>query len=684
MDDLDNEAQGHLRALTGAPSSVFRQDQLEVIRKLVSGRERVLLVQRTGWGKSAVYFIATKMLRERGLGPTLLVSPLLALMRNQIAAANRMGLHAVSINSSNSGEWDDVMEQLQVGAVDLLLISPERLANAKFRRDTLPTVGATSGLLVVDEAHCISDWGHDFRPDYQRIVRVLDLLPRGAPVLCCTATANDRVIDDITGQLGSELRPVRGPLGRDGLSLRVLSLPARAQRLAWLSEALPQISGAGIIYCLTVDDTKRVAEWLQRSGIDAVAYSGGTDTELRERIEQQLLDNELKVVVATSALGMGFDKSDLAFVIHFQSPGSPIAYYQQVGRAGRGLAHSHGILLCGSEDEDINNYFINTAFPSPDNAERLVGLVADSPEPLSRHALMESVNIRAKAMDLLLKALEIDGAIERQGSAWIRTLRPWQFDHQRVSTVTAVRRDEHRQMADYRDVTVCRMQTLRSYLDDHSTTSCGICDLCSSDGLSVELRPELVQEAADFLRRSPLSIKARAQLPDRSRIDPSQRCEQGRSLTAWRDGGWGELVNAGKSKTGAFDEALVQASVDLYHEWTPTPAPQWVTYVPSTRHPELVPDFARRLAAALGLECLDSISTTRVSQRQRLMQNSVQQHRNVAGSFAVTGPLRSRPVLLVDDIVHSRWTLTEVSRVLRSAGVSAVHPFVLTDAAGRS
>ena len=327
--ELENEALGLLRRLTGDPAARFRADQLEAILALAGDRGRVLLVQRTGWGKSAVYFIATRLLRDRGLGPTLLVSPLLALMRNQIEAAERLGARALTINSSNREEWDEAEEQIAADEVDVLLISPERLANQQFRDEVLPIVGRRSGLLVIDEAHCISDWGHDFRPDYRRLVRVLDLLPAGVPVLCCTATANDRVVADVTAQLGADFAPVRGPLARRGLRLHALDKPSQAERLVWLASVIKELPGTGIVYCLTVADTERVADWLRSQGIEALAYSGESDNDHRRAVEQDLLDNNVKAVVATSALGMGFDKADLAFVIHYQSPGSPVAYYQQ-------------------------------------------------------------------------------------------------------------------------------------------------------------------------------------------------------------------------------------------------------------------------------------------------------------------------------------------------------------------
>jgi ATP-dependent DNA helicase RecQ len=692
QEDLEQEALGLLRRLTGDPSSDFRDDQLEVIRRLVGQRQRVLLVQRTGWGKSAVYFIATRMLRDRGGGPTLLVSPLLALMRNQIEAAERMGVRAATINSANRDQWDEIAARLDEGTVDILLISPERLANPKFRADVLPEVGRRSGLLVIDEAHCISDWGHDFRPDYRRLIRVLDLLPTGVPVLCCTATANDRVVADVTAQLGADVAfaPVRGPLAREGLRLHVLDLPNQAHRLVWLSETIPRLAGTGIVYCLTIRDTERVAEWLRSRGINAVAYSSATDDNLRPGIEQALLANQVKVVVATSALGMGFDKPDLAFVIHYQSPGSPIAYYQQVGRAGRALPESLGVLLRGVEDRDIQDYFIRAAFPPADLARRVVELLEARAEPVRVGELLDEVNVRPSQLELLLKTLEVDGAIERDGSRWLRTLRPWTFDQARVESVTALRRSEQAQMDDYAGAAAgggCRMTALRGYLDDVSGGPCGVCDVCTGVSLGVDLPPAAVDDAVRHLRSSDLVIESRKQLPDRSRIPLDRRTGVGRVLSVWGDGGWGGLVREGREETGRFDDRLVTAAADLVRRrWGPDPFPTWVTSVPSSRHPELVPDFARRLAAALGLPGHDVLVRVRDTEPQQSLHNSVQQYANVRGTFEVAAgaDVPGGPVLLVDDVVDSRWTITAVAWKLLAAGSGPVHPLALADRAGTS
>ena len=682
---IEQDALLLLRKLTGEPGAEFRPHQLEAIAALVRDRKRVLLVQRTGWGKSAVYFIATRLLRDQGGGPTLLVSPLLALMRNQIEAAERMGVRAVTINSANRDDWDKVEQGIEAGQVDLLLISPERLANPKFRSEVLPAVGRRSGLLVVDEAHCISDWGHDFRPDYRRIVRVLDLLPRGVPVLCCTATANDRVVEDVKEQLGSGLVPFRGPLGREGLRLHALSIPSQRNRMAWLAEFIPRLEGTGVIYCLTIRDTIHLASWLQSRGIDAVAYSGSTDKDSRLEIEQDLLSNQRKVVVATSALGMGFDKPDLAFVIHYQAPGSPIAYYQQVGRAGRKLDSSWGVLLSGSEDRDIQNYFIDGAFAPVDVVTAVVKILEVRAAPMSLAELLREVNVRWGQLNQLMKILEVEGAVEREGSRWRRTLRPWSYDRDRVQAVTTLRRLEQRQMLDYVSTDQCRMTLLRRYLDDDAEGPCGICDVCTGDRILIDPDPQETQRAAGHIVASEHSIQPRKTLPGSGRIAPDRVMQVGRSLSVWGDGGWSDLVRRGKQVDRRFDDRLVTASAQLIRQvrWSEGP-PEWVSFVPSLRNPDLVQDFAVRLAESLDLAGKDVVVKVRETELQNTMQNSEQQYANVRGAFRVRSHLPSGPVLLVDDVVDSRWTMTAIGWLLREAGSGPVYPFALADTAGRS
>lgn len=683
-EDFETEALSCLRQLTANQSSFFRPGQLEAIQELVEAQNRVLLVQRTGWGKSAVYFIATRLLRDQGAGPTLLVSPLLALMRNQIEAAERMGVRAATINSSNQEEWETVFADLEADEIDVLLISPERLANREFRAERLPVATRRGGLLVIDEVHCISDWGHDFRPDYRRIKGVLDLLPRGIPILGCTATANDRVVADVAEQLGADLLPIRGPLGREGLSLSVYQYAPQQKRLAWLAAMIPRLPGTGIVYCLTVSDTDQVAAWLVSQGINAVAYSGEADDDRRLQVEKQLLGNQVKVVVATSALGMGFDKSDLSFVIHYQSPGSPIAYYQQVGRAGRALPESQGILLQGYEDADIQNHFIDSAFPTAAQTARILAVLEKIAGPMRLSDLERAVNIRSQRLQQLLKILEVEGAVERINAGWQRTLLPWTHDQERVEAVASQRRAEQTQMRDYANTNGCRMGLLRALLDDPQPEPCGLCDNCRSADTDLGLDARSVQAAVDFLRGTELAIEPRKQIPSEGRISEDRRCEPGRVLALWGDGGWGALVQQGKAQ-GKFDDELVEAGVDLIqNRWRPDPVPTWVTFVPSLSRPTLVQDFARRIAQGLGLPCHDSVVKVRETEPQKFMQNSTQQYTNVKDAFQVSPAVGSGPVFLVDDVVDSRWTLTVIAGQLRDAGAGPVYPFALADTAGRS
>jgi ATP-dependent DNA helicase RecQ len=677
--DLRQEATEALRALVGDPSAEFRDGQLEAISALVADRRRVLVVQRTGWGKSAVYFVTTALLRARGAGPTLLVSPLLGLMRNQIEAAERGGIRAATINSDNQQLWDEVTEQLEANTVDLLLVSPERFANPGFRERVLPTVAPRAGLLVIDEVHCISDWGHDFRPDYRRLARVLDLLPRGVPVLGTTATANDRVVADVQAQLGEELLTIRGPLDREALALDAIELRSQTDRLAWLAQVLPTLDGTGIVYTLTVTDAHRVAAWLRSQGIEARAYTGETDTETKLSVESDLLANNVKAVVATSALGMGYDKPDLAFVVHYQSPGSVIAYYQQVGRAGRGIARAEGILLSGHEDADIQDWFIRTAFPDRDDAEAVVRLLADAGDWVPIHQIEDEVNVRRSRLESMLKNLEVDGAVEREGRKYRRTLAPWTYDEARVKQVTAQRRREQATMRAYLHGDGCLMETLRRQLDDPTAEPCGRCSRCTGESRTIELDRDLVIAAQEFLRGQNLALKPRKQYPAGTRIAAGEQLADGWALATVGDGGWGPLIDEGR-RDGKFADELVDALAELLRKQHPDEPFAWVTAVPSRRAADLVPSLAERLADRLGLPFRPVLTKVRDTAPQAEMQNSAQQASNVGGAFAVTEPIPDSACLLVDDVWDSGWTLTVVAQLLRSHGSGPVYGAVLAQA----
>jgi ATP-dependent DNA helicase RecQ len=671
---------------SGRADATFRDGQEDAIRYVVEGKGRLLVVQKTGWGKSFVYFIATKLLREAGAGPALLISPLLALMRNQIAAAERMGVRAATINSDNMDDWTAVEGKLANGEIDILLISPERLANERFRTQVLAGIAAQISMLVIDEAHCISDWGHDFRPHYRLLERIVKTLPPNLRLLATTATANNRVMDDLSEVLGPKLEVSRGDLNRTSLTLQTICLPSQAERLAWLAEQLAMLQGHGIIYTLTVRDANQVADWLKTQGFNVEAYTGETG-DRREQLEQALLNNQVKALVATTALGMGYDKPDLAFVIHYQMPGSVVAYYQQVGRAGRALDSAYGVLLSGEEESDITDWFIRSAFPTRQEVAVVLGALEEEPNGLSVPGLMTRVNLSKGRIEktIALLSLEAPAPIAKQGSKWqltAATLSEAFWD--RAERLTALRRDEHEQMQGYVSLPFGEhMGYLIGALDGDPS----VVTAPALPPLPTTVGGELIKAAVAFLRRTSLPIEPRKKWPDggmpqydvKGLIAPAHQAEPGKALCVWGDAGWGGLVRQGKYHDGSFSDDLVAACVKMIAEWNPQPVPTWVACVPSLRHPVLVPDFAQRLAAKLNLPFHKVIAKTDARPEQKTMANSTQQARNIDGSLALTGqPIPTGPVLLIDDMVDSRWTLTVSAWLLRKSGSGVVWPMALS------
>src|SRR6202522_167382 len=588
MDD-DQErrvaAEKHLRALAGE-NARLREDQWTAIRALVAEKRRALVVQRTGWGKSAVYFVATALLRAAGAGPTVIVSPLLALMRNQVEAAARAGIHARTINSANLDDWQQVYAEVRDGAVDVLLVSPERLNNPGFRDNVLPHLTETAGLIVIDEAHCISDWGHDFRPDYRRIRTLLETLPTDIPVLATTATANARVTTDVAEQLeaglggadeGGGVLVLRGALARGSLRLAVVSLPATPMRLAWLADALGRdaLPNSGIIYTLTVAAAYETAAFLREQGIQVTAYSGKDDQAARLQAEEDLLANRVKALVATSALGMGFDKPDLGFVVHLGAPQSPVAYYQQLGPAGRGVERAEGVLLPGREDRDIWAYFASLAFPPEQQVRATLDALADAGRPLSTAAIETRVDLSRGRLESMLKVLDVDGAVSRTVGGWAATGRPWAYDGERYERVARERAREQQAMLAYEATDGCRMEFLRRELDDPAAKPCGRCDNCTGTYWPDEVSTAGAAAARERLLRPGVEVAPRKMWPTvmaslgvdvSGKIPAGLAAEPGRALARLTDLGWGPRLRAlvtGEAPDTEVPAELVEAVVKV-------------------------------------------------------------------------------------------------------------------------
>lgn len=684
-----------LRRLVGRADADFRDGQFEAIEALVDRRARVLVVQRTGWGKSAVYFVATALRRAAGAGPTVIISPLLALMRDQIGAAERAGIRAVTMNSANATDWDQVGAALAEDTVDVLLVSPERLNNPRFREEQLPDLARRCGLLVVDEAHCISDWGHDFRPDYRRIKDLLEALPPDTPVLATTATANARVVADVEAQLGtggSSVLTVRGGLARDSLRLGVLRSMSPEQRLGWLIAHLDDLPGSGIVYSLTVSGAEDIADALSRAGHRVAAYTGRTDPADRERLENALRDNSIKALVATSALGMGFDKPDLGFVVHVGAPSSPVAYYQQVGRAGRATERADVVLLPGPEDHDIWRYFASVSMPREEQAAAVLAALAQAGRPLSTAAIETVVDIRRTRLELLLKVLDVDGAVSRVSGGWVATGAPWTYDAQRYAWVAQQRAAEQQQMIAYEAGSGCRMAFLQRVLDDESATDCGRCDGCAGPWYPTDIPDRVIGAAREQLARvgTPLEPRAmwptgmdRLGVPVKGKIGPDERAAEGRALARLSDLGWGQRLRPLLAQDAPVPPEVFTGVVHVLKEWGWRERPVAVISIPSRARPHLVTSLAQGIAQIGRLRYLGALDLVDGGPVGEPGGNSAFRLANVWERLAV-GPALAEalagipgPVLLVDDLVSSRWTMTEAARAVRLAGAPEVMPLVL-------
>ena len=663
-------------AAGAGPDARPREDQVRAVEELVEHRRRVLVVQATGWGKSAVYWGATAALRELGMGPTLVVSPLLALMRDQIAAASRAGLRAATINSTNIDEWSGVLDDLRSGRLDVLLISPERLANPGFAAQ-LPALLSECGLLVIDEAHCVSDWGFDFRPDYQRLTRTLLQLAPDTPVLATTATANQRVTLDVAAQLGAETVTLRGSLARASLRLAVVPGLSALEGYAWVAEALQTLPGSGIVYVLTVAETERLTAFLVDQGLDVAAYSGQSDN--RETLEGRLLRNKIKALVATSALGMGYDKPDLAFCIHLGSPASPVAYYQQIGRAGRALDDAIAVLVPGPPDERIWEYFATSGIPTDEQVERILDALGDGPQSLG--GVEAATGIRRGRLETLLKILAVDEVVTKSRDGWETTGRTWYFDEQKWSDLRRVRAAEADLMRRYAHGEGCLMEFLQRALDDPDPRPCGHCSVCDGRLPVPGAHPssELVEAARRFFRGRDVVIEPRKLWVSglAGRKGKIAGVAPGRALAFADDPAWGDVLRVLWQRDAPAPPDVLDGLVQVLVRWSASwERPVAVVAMPSRRFPLLVGSLAEQVARVGRLPLVDALGVSGPPPTAEAA-SAVRARDLLARTSVRDGVSFDGPVLLVDDTVRTRWTVTVASALLAEAGASQVMPLAV-------
>jgi ATP-dependent DNA helicase RecQ len=664
-------------AAMAGPDAYPRPDQARAVEHLVEGRRRVLVVQATGWGKSAVYWAATAALRATGAGPTLVVSPLLALMRDQIAAAERAGLRAATVNSTNVEEWGDVLAALRSGQTDVLLISPERLSNPSFAAQ-LPELLAQCGLLVIDEAHCVSDWGFDFRPDYQRLTRTLLALSPDTPVLATTATANQRVTTDVARQLGEDTVTLRGSLARSSLRLSVIPYLSPLERYAWLAEALRSLPGSGIVYVLTVAETERVAGFLLEQGLDVAAYSAQTTN--RVELEDRLRDNTIKALVATSALGMGYDKPDLAFCVHLGSPASPVAYYQQVGRAGRALEDAQAILVPAESDERIWDFFATSGIPDEQQVERILEALGDAVQTLP--GLESATGIRRGRLETLLKILAVDDVVSRESGGWAATGRPWYFDEQKWRALRSVRAAEAGLMRAYAHGDGCLMEFLQQALDDPDPQPCGRCSVCRGTTLpapGASASPGMVDAARRYFRGQDVVVEPRklwpSGLPDRK--GKITFLMPGRALAFADDPAWNDELAALGQQDAPAPSVIMEGLVDVLRRWSRSwERPVAVVGMPSRRYPLLVRSVAEHIAAVGRLPLVHALTVSGPPPAVDAA-SAVRAKDLLYRTALIPGVHFTGPVLLVDDTIRTRWTATVAAALLADAGATAVLPLAI-------
>jgi ATP-dependent DNA helicase RecQ len=649
----------------------FFDEQWLTIDKLLKG-EKVLLIEKTGFGKSLCFQFPATIFQ----GTTVIFSPLIALMRDQVKKLASLGISAKCINSEQTPEENtQIINEAKQGSIKILYIAPERQENNEWIEATQQM---NLSMVVVDEAHCISVWGHDFRPAFKRIIHLVKLLPKGLPVLATTATATKRVENDIAKQIGDPITTIRGNLMRDNFNLFVVRVSSEDEKLIWLGKNLEKLPGSGILYTGTRVDTEIYSNWFQYLNIPSIAYNAGLDAESRIAIENGLMINKWKCVISTNALGMGIDKPDIRFIIHTQIPQSPIHYYQEIGRAGRDGEPSNIILFYSPQDKKLPEAFIEGGRPAIKKYDKVIEAVKS--ELLGEKELMKKTNLKQNQIRVI-KADLIEQGIIRE--VMIGNSKKYEFvANSKPLTTTGfellreAKLKDLEKMIEYVETSESRMNFLCDYLGDNSNHTFTNCDNTGKNKISLAITPDWTEKLQNFRENY---------FPELEVISKGSQIVNGVAASYYGVSNVGAALHRSKYENGGdFPDFLLKLVLKAFRKKNGQEKFDLMLYVPPTSSGDLVKNFAIKLAQVLKFPISHNLQKSRETQEQKLFENRWLKSENVNGAFTLTAPdeVKGKSILLVDDIFDSGATVKETGKLLTNIGAIKIAPIIIARTVG--